>query len=167
MPMFKHILVPTDFSEASPQAIDFAVSLATTFSTELTLMHTWEVPVYPYMEFVLSSAELGASVEQAAGRRLQDAVELLKKRVPWAKSVLRTGVPWREILETAKGLRADLIVMGTHGRRGLDHALLGSVAEKVVRLSAVPVLTVHAAHVSAPSLEALPSTSRRATSEPV
>ena len=61
-----------------------------------------------------------------------------------AANLLRAGVPWEEVIGAASQVKADLIIMGTHGRRGLDRALLGSVAEKVVRMSTIPVLTVHA-----------------------
>jgi len=144
MQAFRHILVPTDFSESSVRAIEHALMLATAFNAELTLVHVWEIRVYPYMEYVLSSTELMSSLEQAARSRLDEALLQLKQRVPRAKSVLRAGVPWQEILDASKQLHPDLIVMGTHGRRGINHALLGSVAEKVVRLSEVPVLTVRA-----------------------
>jgi nucleotide-binding universal stress UspA family protein len=144
MQTFKHILVPTDFSASSARAVDLAVTLATAFSAELSLFHAWDIPVYPYMEHVLSSQDLMSSLEKAAGHKLEESLLELKKRVSWAKSVLKAGVPWQEIVATSKALHADLIVMGTHGRRGVNHALLGSVAEKVVRLSEVPVLTVHA-----------------------
>jgi nucleotide-binding universal stress UspA family protein len=66
----------------------------------------------------------------------------VQQKLPQAKAILRSGVPWREILSAVEDVAADLVVMGTHGRRGVSHALLGSVAEKIVRLSPVPVLTV-------------------------
>lgn len=144
MQTFKRILVATDFSECSLRAVDLAVTLATAFRAELTLVHAWEIRVYPYMEYVLSSAELMSSLEQAAARKLEESLLELKKQVSWARSELRAGAPWQQILEASKGLHADLIVMGTHGRRGINHALLGSVAEKVVRFAEVPVLTVRA-----------------------
>jgi nucleotide-binding universal stress UspA family protein len=144
MQNFKHILVATDFSECSLNALDLAVSLSTAFSARLTLFHAWEIRAYPYMEYVISSTELMSSLEAAAARRLQQSLQELHERVSWAKSELRAGVPWQQILDASKELRADLIVMGTHGRRGINHALLGSVAEKVVRFAEVPVLTVHA-----------------------
>jgi nucleotide-binding universal stress UspA family protein len=144
MQTFKHILVPTDFSASSVRAVELATTLATVFNAELTLFHAWEISVYPYMEYVLSSQNLMRSLEKAAGQRLEESLLELKERVPRAESMLKAGVPWQEIVAACKALHADLIVMGTHGRRGINHALLGSVAEKVVRLSTAPVLTVHA-----------------------
>jgi nucleotide-binding universal stress UspA family protein len=145
MKVFEHILVATDFSESSTAAVDMAVALATSFNAELTLLHAWEISVYPYMEYVLGPPDLMRDVEAAAARALEESLQTLKRRAPWAKSALRVGTPWRQILDAQRALRADLIVMGTHGRRGINHALLGSVAEKVVRFSEVPVLTVRPA----------------------
>ena len=115
--------------------------MAQKFSAKLTLLHVWEIPIYPYMEFMLNS-EMIASVEQRALKRLETALESVKKAVPDADSRLKTGLPWTGILEAIGETQADLVVMGTHGRRGVSHMLLGSVAEKVVRLSPVAVLTV-------------------------
>jgi nucleotide-binding universal stress UspA family protein len=145
MKTFKHILVPTDFSAASVVATETAMALASAFGAELTLLHVWEIPVYPYLEFVLSSAELVNEVEQAAGKRLDHELERVRKELPRARSSLSMGFPWQIILDSSKELSADLIVMGTHGRHGLNHVLLGSVAERVVRFSEAPVLTVHPA----------------------
>jgi nucleotide-binding universal stress UspA family protein len=146
MQAFKHILVATDFSSSSERALDLGVKLATTFHARLTLLHVWEIPVYPYMDFVLSSAELMHSVEEAAQHRLAATLSELQERIPTARSLLKMGIPWEQILATAKEEEADVIVMGTHGRRGPMHVLLGSVAEKVVRLAEVPVLTARSNH---------------------
>ncbi len=141
MKQFKHILLPTDFEPASASVLDVAVGMAQTFGAKLTLLHVWEIPIYPYMEFMLNS-EMIASVEQRAIKRLETTLEGVKKLVPQADSMLKTGLPWTGILEAIGDTQADLVVMGTHGRRGVSHVLLGSVAEKVVRLSPIPVLTV-------------------------
>lgn len=142
MTTFKHILVPTDFSPSSAEAIELAIEMATRFDAELTLLHVWELPVYPYMELILSAAEVASSIEKAAAESLASKLKQVQARLPRAQSRLTMGVPWRQIVDTVKESRADLLVMGTHGRRGLEHALMGSVAEKLVRLSPVPVLTV-------------------------
>lgn len=137
----KHILVPTDFEAASTAALEMAISLAQAFDAKLILLHVWEIPIYPYMEFMLNS-ELIAGVEAGALRRLTDAATGVRPTLPAVTSKLKTGQPWSSILEAVDETQADLVVMGTHGRRGLSHVLLGSVAEKVVRLAPVPVLTV-------------------------
>jgi nucleotide-binding universal stress UspA family protein len=142
MQHFKHILVPSDFGEASAAALELGVSLARAFDAKLTLLHVWELPIYPYMDFMLNSAVI-SEVEDAATKGLARALETLQQSMPSAQSKLKTGLPWQGILEASLELNADLVVMGTHGRHGLSRLTLGSVAEKVVRLSEVPVLTVH------------------------
>lgn len=144
MRTFKHILVAVDFSSSSERAVELGVKLAGTFGAQLTLLHVWEIPVYPYMEFVVNSLEFIGNVERAAQQRLATALSETQKQLPTARSLLKMGVPWEQILAAVKDEGVDLIVMGTHGRRGLSHALLGSVAEKIVRLARVPVLTAHA-----------------------
>jgi nucleotide-binding universal stress UspA family protein len=143
MKTFKHILVPTDFEPASKDALALAVSIARAFDAKVTLLHVWEIPIYPYMDFMLNS-KLISSVEDAATKGLGDALELLQKELPKATGVLKHGLPSGTILDAIKELEPDLIVMGTHGRHGVSHTFLGSVAERVVRSSEVPVLTVHA-----------------------
>ena len=142
---FQRILVATDFSESAQQALELALQIAEKFGSELTLVHSWEAPNYSFAAGLYLPVDVVAPIERAAVARLEEATTQLKARFPAAKSLLRSGVPWEEVLGAAAQLKADLIVMGTHGRRGLERALLGSVAERVVRLSRVPVLTVHEA----------------------
>jgi nucleotide-binding universal stress UspA family protein len=142
MQVFKHILVPTDFHEASSRALELAVSMAQACHAKVTLLHVWEIPIYPYMDFMLNSS-LISRVEDAAVKGLAEALEKLQKILPTAESKLKTGLPWQGVLEAINELGVDLVIMGTHGRRGLSHLTLGSVAERVVRLASVPVLTVH------------------------
>jgi nucleotide-binding universal stress UspA family protein len=141
MKTFKHILVPTDFEPSSAEALDVAVSLAQDFNAELTLLHVWEIPIYPYMEFMLNS-ELITRIEEQAVKRMDEALAKVREVLPTANSKLKTGLPWGGILDAIHDEKPDLVVMATHGRRGLNHLLLGSVAEKVIRLSPAPVLTV-------------------------
>lgn len=139
----EHILVPSDFAKASANALELGVQLARAFDAKLTLLHVWELPIYPYMDFMLNSAVI-SEIEDAATKGLARALEELRKTMPTAQSKLKTGLPWQGILEATEELGADLVVMGTHGRHGLSRLTLGSVAEKVVRLAKVPVLTAHA-----------------------
>jgi len=143
MKTFTHILVPTDFEKPSAEALDIAVSMAQAYSAKLTLLHVWEIPVYPYMDFMLSS-DVITRVEDAAVKRLEHALEDVRKVLPGAESKLKTGSPWQGVMAAIDELKPDLVVIGTHGRHGVRRAVLGSVAEKLVRMSAVPVLTVHA-----------------------
>lgn len=142
--MLRDILVATDLEpdSASARALDLAIDLATGFGAALTLVHVHEFPAVAYPHAAVNFASLQASVLDAASEALVAFAASVRERFPQAKSVLRRGRPWEEILAAAAEYRADLIVIGTHGRRGLSRALLGSVAEKVVRLSPVPVLTV-------------------------
>lgn len=140
MPQFHHILVPVDFGEPSRTALNLAIEMATTFSAAVTIVHVWGIDPYPYM--VPISVDYLTPVEEAARAKLTELVTETKARLPTVNSHLRKGVAWQEIITAIAELGADLVVMGTHGRRGLNHFILGSVAEKVVRLSTVPVLTV-------------------------
>jgi len=141
---FQRILVASDFSESSEQALNLALSIAEKFGSELTLVHSWEAPDYSYAAGLYLPLDVIAPIERAAVARLEEATTQLKQRFPAAKSMLRSGIAWEQVIDAATAMKADLIVMGTHGRRGLQRALLGSVAEKVVRMSRVPVLTVRA-----------------------
>jgi len=142
---FERILVATDFSDGSQQALEYALRIAEKFGSELTLVHSWDAPNYAYATDLYLPTDMLVRIERAAVERLEQATTELKARFPGAKSLLRSGSPWEQILGGATDVKADLIVMGTHGRRGFERALLGSVAEKVVRMSRVPVLTVHGA----------------------
>jgi nucleotide-binding universal stress UspA family protein len=139
---FKHILAPIDFEPASAGALKLATKLAESYGAQLTLLHVWEIQLYPYMDSIMNS-EIVYRVEDAARRELRASLAGIRRTVPGASGRLETGLPGPVILEMVPELGVDLVVMGTHGRHGLSHTLLGSVAEKVVRLAAVPVITVH------------------------
>ena len=90
--------------------------------------------------------DTGPQVEREARRELDAAVTEARAQMDRVRGVLRRGRPWEEIIAMAADIKTDLIVVGTHGRQGLPHAILGSVAERIVRLSEVPVLTVPCPH---------------------
>jgi len=142
---FKRILVPTDFGEAAERASDVAVDLAEKYGATIILLHTYEVPSYPYPGIGTAAVDLLTPIREAARAQLDQVLAALRKRAPEARAALAFGVAWKEILRAIGEEKADLVIMGTHGRHGITHALLGSVAEKVVRLSPVPVLTLRAA----------------------
>ena len=139
---FHRILVAVDFGKASQEALEVAIELAVANDANLTLVHTWEIPTYAYAGMAYLPTDVWSAIEQAAKDQLASTLALVQKRVPKAVSVFAGGEASQEILNAAERTSADLIVMGTHGRRGVSRVLLGSVAEKVVRLSPVPVLTV-------------------------
>lgn len=142
---FKHILVPTDFSDASERALSAAIELAVAFKARVTLLHIWNVPVMGYAEGLTWPID---EMKVAARTSLSELRERVAKRVPETEAVLERGLEWERILDVVKKQDVDLVVMGTHGRRGLPRLLLGSVAEKVVRLSTVPVMTVGEPHAA-------------------
>jgi nucleotide-binding universal stress UspA family protein len=143
--VFRNILVATDLEpeSVSARAVDLAIDLAKALGAALTFVHVHDFPaVVAYPHAAVNFASVQASILEAAGGTLVAFADSVRDRFPEAKSVLRRGRPWEEILAAAVDVEADLIVIGTHGRRGVSRVVLGSVAEKVVRVSPVPVLTV-------------------------
>jgi nucleotide-binding universal stress UspA family protein len=134
------ILAPTDLSEESQRGVDAAVTLALALGAALTIVCVYELPSYAY--YVLD--EVAADAEDMVRRSLDELVARVRLRLPDAEGIVRTGPPWKGILDVARERRVGMVVLSTHGRRGLQHALVGSVAEKIVRLSPVPVLTIGA-----------------------
>ena len=142
----KKILCPTDFSENSEYALKYALALATLTQADLQLFHVVEPITYPqsteFFEPVLDEVELMMKMETAFQQQLEDQVTTLKAKYPKIKGKLVTGNTFLEIIQAARDDDVDIIVMGTHGRTGLAHVLIGSVAERVVREAPCPVLTV-------------------------
>lgn len=137
----KHILVPTDFSEYANYALDYAIELAQKLQARLTLLHA--VETMP-LEVAESATPRSPSYWQELGSDIEQNLEASVKRIHdvglQGETMIVHGVPFQSIIDTARGQGADLIVMGTHGRTGLTHVLMGSVTEKVVRLAPCPVL---------------------------
>jgi nucleotide-binding universal stress UspA family protein len=131
------ILHPTDFSPNSQNALHVAADLARTYDADLIILHVHPIPVAMYGEGILPPIELD--------ERQPLYQELQRFQVPGVHTTHRLvdGDPVTEILNVAKDHHADVIVMGTHGRRGLKRMLMGSVAELVVRRAMCPVLTIH------------------------
>ena len=136
---FRNIVVATDFGEPSARALDAAVELARATQAKLTLLHVFHVPAQAYDYVVVLPLEEHA---HSAQRELDRELAALKARYPNCEGVVESGQPAEKIVEIAAKRGAGLIVMGTHGRKGLPRFLLGSVAERVVRTSSIPVLTV-------------------------
>ena len=139
----KNILVPTDLSEGAEEALDYACELARQFGATVHLLHVIGIPTLGVPELGVA---LTSSVIDSMVRDNQEALETLvdhkRGSAVFGPPLLRTGDARDLINQTAKELNADLIVMGTHGRRGVSRALLGSVTETVVRTAPCPVLTV-------------------------
>ncbi len=135
-----NILVPIDHSACSVQALDYAAELTQKLDAKLTLLSVIGIPSYGVPELGVGlTAPMMDSLIADNQRALDD---LAKARPAVGQTLVRVGDARDVILQMADELKADLIVMGTHGRRGISRALLGSVAEMVVRTSQVPVLTV-------------------------
>lgn len=146
----RKILCPVDFSEPAREALHFAVDFARRFDAQVTLLHVFVVPGYAYPEgIVLAGPEVMNEILERIDRALREWRDEAISRAGGALRIdveSRQGTPWAEIVRKAEEDGYDLVVIGTHGRSGLSHALLGSVAERVVRKAPCPVLTVRAAH---------------------
>jgi nucleotide-binding universal stress UspA family protein len=142
MTPFQKILVPVDFGEAMQPALDLAIAVARRFDSDLTLVHAFDLAPFTSMTPFEPIIDIEPLVVAAEGELKK---VLTKVRASWPKTEceLRRGAPYEVILAVARAHASDLIVVGSHGRRGIARVLLGSVAERVVRLSPVPVLTVH------------------------
>ena len=138
---FKRLLVPVDFSDCSLDALEYAVIVAQRAKASLTLLHVLE-PVSYGLDFAFPHPEKRELQRETIKSRLSGLVSALASTQVTADYLLRGGLPNDSILEAARTGSADLIVMGTHGRRGLSHAFYGSVAESVLRQAHCPVLTV-------------------------
>jgi nucleotide-binding universal stress UspA family protein len=142
MSTFNHIVVATDFSDSASKALDLAISLAVANDAQLSLVHVFELQTYTYAG-TFSYVDIATPLEAAAQETMKKALADVRARHPRTDGVVLRGIVWEDLLLHAKKVNADLIVLGTHGRRGVERALVGSVAEKVVRMSPIPVLTVH------------------------
>lgn len=155
----ERVLVPMDFSDCSIEAVEYAALVGHRAAATLTLVHVLE-PVSYGLDFTLIQSAKREQQREAVTARLAALVRALTSAGVAADHQVRGGLPTDSILEAARALPADLIVMGTHGRRGLSRACCGSVAESVLRKSSCPVLTVrgskfHAGHRRVVSPEAV------------
>ncbi|WP_438015964.1 universal stress protein [Sorangium sp. So ce315] len=143
----KTLLLAHDFDETSELALDTAIELARKLSAKIVVAHVYSMPVYTFPEgsSLIPSAEDAARLAEAAQRSLDQVLERRRSTQGVVISgVLRAGVPDEEICRLADEIGADMIVIGTHARGAVARALIGSVAQRVVRAAKVPVLTVRA-----------------------
>ncbi|MGZ3440247.1 MAG: universal stress protein [Polyangia bacterium] len=146
----KKILLPVDFSECAEPAIALALEMARKFGASVELLHVWQPPpLIPLPMVVIPSSPESQPINMeelartTAGAQMKELVDRLRDHgVGEVLSRVAVGSPAHEIVDLAELGHFDLIVMGTHGRSGLMHAVMGSVAEKVVRRAKCPVLTV-------------------------
>ena len=139
----KKILVPIDFSDCAKKALQYALPLAKEHDAAITLLHVIAPPSYPLAEFGgIEYATLQGDTHDILEKELSTlAVDEARGEVP-VDALIRTGSPAAEIIAAARSLSIDVIVISTHGRTGLTHVFLGSVAEQVVRHAPCPVLVV-------------------------
>ena len=142
--VFKSILFATDFSEGSDFAFKAALSMAGKYDSKLIVIHVINEPVDLRGFYVphISFDKLEEEIEQGAEKLMEKFCRTHMQDFNNFETYVLPGIPYDEIIKKAESLNADLIVMGTHGRTGLDHVLFGSTAEKVVRKSPIPVMTI-------------------------
>jgi nucleotide-binding universal stress UspA family protein len=145
MVTIRHILVPTDFSDPANDALKYARALAEEFGSHLHIFHVVPEPyVYPWGTEIstLPLADLLAQSEELSNTRLAELIPKDQSPKGGLTTSTAIGTPVDRILDYIDRSHIDLVVMGTHGRGPVGHLLLGSVAERIVRRSPVPVLTV-------------------------
>ena len=144
MKPFEKILTAIDFSESSDFAFEYALTLARQFQAELTVMHVINEPVDLRGFYVphISFEQLEKEIEEGAEKMMEKFCQAKMEDFTGFTTVVVAGIPYEEILRKAEETGASLIVLGTHGRTGIDHLIFGSTAERVVRSAACPVLTI-------------------------
>ena len=145
MGAYRVVLVPHDFSDDSSAALEMATSLAKKFGAVLHLVHVYHRPLEVFSPYGVALPEsVVPEIRDGADRQLGELLEQVRAQGIDAEKHVCEGVPSLDIPAVAREIGADLIVMGTRGRTGLEHALLGSVTERTVRSAPCPVLSVKA-----------------------
>jgi nucleotide-binding universal stress UspA family protein len=140
-PAIRHILVAHDFCGPAVAAQQEALRLAEAMKARVTLMHVYTLPAYGF-QGMAAEEEVECALRGAAEAGLDACVARARRSGLQVDAILRRGTPWIEVGRAAAEIGADLVVVGTHGRTGLKHLMLGSVAEKLVRTAPCPVLVV-------------------------
>lgn len=144
MKPFDKILFANDFSENSEHAFDYALTLAKQFNSRLIIIHVINEPVDLRGFYVphISFEKLEKEIEEGAEKMMQKFCRTRAKDFTNYQTLIVAGIPYEEILKKADEEKVSLIVLGTQGRKGIDHFLFGSTAERVVRNAKSPVMTV-------------------------
>lgn len=140
----KKVLVPIDFSDYSKSALRYAVNFAKSFNAEIILIYVVEPIIYP-PDFSMGQIAMPTINTDWDNRAKEELDKLAKNEITSngkVKTIIKTGKPFAEIIETAKEEDIDLIIIATHGHSGVEYILFGSTAEKVVRKAPCPVLTL-------------------------
>lgn len=141
----KNILLPTDFSNTSMTAADYAVELANQYNAKLHVLNVLEKtpPILAIRSLDVSREKIIESIDADAKEHLAECVKKIKKiKDVEIAAAVQKGIDYEEIIKYSKDKKIDVIVIATHGRTGILHTLLGSVAEKVIRYSKIPVLVI-------------------------
>ncbi len=154
------ILVSVDFSDCSLEALEYTIQAAREFAASVTILHVIEPASYG-LDFTLNHAGDVQKTTNALEKQLGEFVALFKGQGISAQAQLQSGAPGNAILDGARTTEADLIVMGTHGRRGFSHLVSGSVAEAVLRQAPCPVLTVKSPKFGSGHTRVMPETASR------
>lgn len=144
MKPFDKILTAIDFSENSEHAFEYALTLAKQFQSELIILHVINEPVDLRGFYVphISFEQLEKEIEEGAQKMMAQFCQTRMGNFTNFQTAIITGIPNEEIIRKAADTGSSLIVLGTHGRTGLDHIIFGSTAERVVRSASCPVLTI-------------------------
>jgi nucleotide-binding universal stress UspA family protein len=144
MKPFEKILTAIDFSASSDFAFEYALTLAKQFQAELTVMHVINEPVDLRGFYVphISFEQLEKEIEEGAEKMMEKFCATKMGDFTRYTTLVVAGIPYEEVLRKAQETGASLIVLGTHGRTGIDHLIFGSTAERVVRSASCPVLTI-------------------------
>jgi nucleotide-binding universal stress UspA family protein len=145
MAPFSNILVPVEYSEPCRDALELAAELAAPWQAKLVVLHAWEVPSYVTHHTSPGGHSLFDLVRQRAEEEMK--AFLSRAKLPAGVRVethIESGEPAHVVLGAIQRLASDMCVISTHGRTGISHMVLGSIAEKIVRLAPIPVLTVPA-----------------------
>lgn len=146
VPNIKKVLVPIDFSDYSKGALNYSINFIKCFNAEITLIYVIEPVIYP-PDFSATQISIPPTDFEITKNAEESLKQFINKEIPAdikVKSVIKTGKPFVEIVETASEENIDLIIISSHGRSGVEKILFGSTAEKVVRKAPCPVLTLRA-----------------------
>ena len=139
---YKRILCPVDFSDISKRVLEIAADLAKRFGADLHVIHVFQLPATMLEAVYEDPTDMEEEIRQRLNDKLNEFVQKTKKPDVKITTGVYEGVPDVEIIKSTRENKADMIVMGTRGKTGLSHVLLGSVAERVIRNAEVPVMTV-------------------------
>ena len=140
------MLIPTDFSPQSKEAMDYGVQMAKALGSEIYLLHVYQEPIIvpsgPTVPITPQVGEWLKDVQEQELKTLETVASEMRSQIKKVTPLFKLGIPFFEIVKAAEEIPIELIVMGTHGRTGMAHFMMGSVAELVVRKAPCPVLTV-------------------------